>query len=84
MRVANMTCGPNENHHTVREERRQRTEEVKQSRERGGRKENGTHGTKRRAVELVDTRGERNSGAGPRVTVVAVGAVVHVVRHCVW
>lgn len=55
-----------------------------QGREGGRRTENRTHGTKRRAVEVVDTRGERNSGAGPRVTVVVVGAVVHVVRHCDW
>lgn len=47
-------------------------------------KDDTTYGTKGRAVEVVDARGQGNSGAGLGVTVVAVGGVVHVVRHCGW
>jgi len=39
---------------------------------------------KGRAVKVVDARRQRDGGAGSRVTVVAVGDVVHVVGHCGW
>jgi hypothetical protein len=50
--------------------------------ERKWRREGGTYGTKRRTVATVDTRGQRNSSTRSRITVVAVGVVVHVLRHC--
>lgn len=46
------------------------------------REKSKTYRTKRRAVATVDTRGKRNGGARSRVTVVAMGVVVHVLRHC--
>jgi hypothetical protein len=52
-------------------------------RDMGERKEKRkTYRTKRRAVATVDTRRKRNSGARSRVTFVAVGVIVHVLRHC--